>query len=106
MDKKLRKSASDNDDDKSFFYYMWLSPNSPLFGKNKMATFERYFIDDKEIQKEKYLSYYTKSKEYETACYILKEFSLTSPNSHIINGHVPIKTKAHTPQKSSPCGPR
>lgn len=93
MDKKLRKSASDNDDDKSFFYYMWLSPNSPLFGKNKMATFERYFIDDKEIQKEKYLSYYTKSKEYETACYILKEFSLTSPNSHIINGHVPIKTK-------------
>lgn len=94
MEYHLRNAITGEKKDTSYFWYLWCSPNSPLFGKSKMATFERYFIDDKETHKETYLSYFTKSAEEEVAVEILGEFGLHDNYSRIINGHVPIKLKA------------
>ncbi len=74
-------------------WYLWTGPDSPLFGKDKMTTFERYFIDDKETHKE-HKSPYFKLEDSEEMCnLIFEEFGLNPETSHIINGHVPVKSK-------------
>jgi fructose-1,6-bisphosphatase-3 len=77
-----------------FLWYLWCNENSPLFGKDKMATFERYFIDDKKSHKEKYAPYFTMVTNENIALQVLTEFDLDPKESHIINGHVPVKTNA------------
>lgn len=73
-----------------YFLYLWLGPDSPLFDKSKMATFERYFIDDKETWHEEKGNYF-KLRDSETVCdRIMDEFEVSGPNRHIINGHVPV----------------
>ncbi|MBU3185715.1 fructose-1,6-bisphosphatase [Clostridium estertheticum] len=74
-------------------WYLWCGSNSPLFGKDKMTTFERYFIDDKSTHKEVKNSYYKYRDDEPTCNNILSEFGLNTNDSHIINGHVPVKTK-------------
>ena len=74
-------------------YYIWANPNSPVFGKDKMATFETYFVEDKEVKKEKKNKYYELLDDEKTVDKILKEFSLDPRYSHIINGHVPVEQK-------------
>ena len=74
-------------------YYIWANANSPVFGKNKMATFETYFVDDKEIAKEKKNKYYELLDDEKTVDSIMREFSLDPRYSHIINGHVPVEQK-------------
>ncbi len=72
----------------------------PVFGKDKMTTFERYFIDDKEAHKETKNSYYSMTDDEEILNRILKEFGLDTKKSHIINGHVPVELKkGETPIK-------
>ncbi len=71
-------------------WYLWCAPDSPLFGRSKMATFERYFLSDKETYKEVKNPYYRLLANVETADKILKEFSLHGEMSKIINGHVPV----------------
>ena len=86
-------SARDEDPNKSdFLWYLWCNQDSPLFGKSKMATFERYFIDDKTPHKEHYMPFYLKIDENEQiAVNILKEFGVDPDEGHLINGHVPVK---------------
>lgn len=72
-------------------WYMWCGPNAPSFDKDKMATFERYFIGDKELSKETKGYYYTLRNRADICERILAEFEVTGPHSHIINGHVPVK---------------
>ena len=74
-------------------WYIWLSENSPLFGKDKMATFERYFLAEKETHKEVKNPYYRFLENEEVIDRILREFGLEPEGAHIINGHVPVKTK-------------
>ncbi|WP_050608040.1 fructose-bisphosphatase class III [Clostridium niameyense] len=74
-------------------WYLWCGPNSPLFGKTKMTTFERYFIDDKTTHKEEKNSYYNYRNDENMCNMIFKEFHLPTTDSHIINGHIPVKTK-------------
>lgn len=74
-------------------WYLWCGADSPLFGKERMTTFERYFIADKETHTEKRNPYY-KLQEDETICnMIFQEFGLDPKISHIINGHVPVEIK-------------
>ncbi len=83
-------------------WYIWAGPGSPVFGKDKMATFESYFIEDPAASKEKKNSYYKLYEQEEILDSILKEFGLTDPAAHIINGHVPVQVrKGDTPLK---CG--
>lgn len=74
-----------------FLWYLWCGEDSPLFGKSKMATFERYFLDDKELHKEPKDPYFKFRDKEETCDMILREFGLEPDESHIINGHVPVK---------------
>ena len=78
---------------KDIMWYIWLSENSPLFGKDKMATFERYFLAEKETHKEKKNPYYLLLEDEKVVEKILKEFGLENEDAHIINGHVPVKCK-------------
>ncbi len=74
-------------------WYLWISPDSPFFGKDKMATFESYFIDDKEARKEEKNAYYYLSGKEEICNKILREFGLDENESHLVNGHIPVKAK-------------
>ena len=74
-------------------WYIWAGPKSPVFGKDKMATFERYFLDDKETHKEKKNAYYRLYDREDILNKILVEFGLSTEKSHIINGHVPVEQK-------------
>ncbi|MDX1665552.1 MAG: fructose-1,6-bisphosphatase, partial [Candidatus Promineifilaceae bacterium] len=75
-------------------WYLWSGADSPLFGKDKMATFERYFLEDPATHKETKDPYYELRDEEGTARYILHEFGLDPDRAHIINGHVPVKVRA------------
>lgn len=72
-------------------WYIWSGPGSPVFGKEKMATFERYFIAEKETHEEGKNSYYRLLEQEETVERILREFGLDGQDSHIVNGHVPVE---------------
>ena len=74
-------------------WYLWCGAQSPLFGKEKMATFERYFLDDKIARHEALNPYYELRESEETCRKILLEFGLDPDTGHIINGHVPVKVK-------------
>jgi len=73
-----------------YFLYLWCGPDSPLFDKSKMATFERYFILDKEIWHEEKGNYFKLRDNEEIVDRILDAFDVSGPNRHIINGHVPV----------------
>ena len=74
-------------------WYLWLGSSSPLFGKEKMTTFERLFIADKTTHKEFTKPYYKYIKERSYCEKIIKEFGLNPRTSKILNGHVPVKIK-------------
>lgn len=87
---------------KDYFMYLWCGPDSPLFDKSKMATFERYFIKEKETHEEKKGYYFILRNKEEICDNILKAFGVTDPNRHIINGHVPVKAvKGESPIKAN-----
>ena len=87
VDKAEREKGRD------MMWYIWLNENSPLFGKDKMATFERYFLAEKETHKEVKNPYYDMLENEEVLDRILREFGLEPEGAHIINGHVPVKSK-------------
>lgn len=78
---------------KDIMWFIWLHPDSPLFGKNKMATFERCFLADSETHVEKKNPYYFLIENEKVIDSILREFGLDPEKAHIVNGHVPVKRK-------------
>ena len=96
------KNKEDAQKGKDIIWYIWTGPNSPVFGKDKMSTFERYFVEDKSTHTEKKNSYYRLMDREDVVNRILEEFGLDVNTSHIINGHVPVELKkGETPIK---CG--
>ena len=98
--------ATDNLEHKLYgmdvMWFLWCAPQSPLFGKEKMATFERYFIAEKETHAEKRNAYYTLRDTEKSASKILREFGLNPNTGRIINGHVPVKVaKGERPIKAN-----
>lgn len=75
-------------------WYIWSSENSPVYGKAKMATFERYLISDAALQEEKKDFYYKLIEKEEICDKIIKEFGLDPQTAHVINGHMPVRSKA------------
>ena len=87
------EGSKEQQEGEDIFWYLWCGPYSPLFGKTRMTTFERYFLDEKALMDEGKNPYY-KYVETEPMCdQILVEFGLSPEESHIINGHVPVKVK-------------
>ena len=85
-------------------WYIWEGPNSPVFGKDKMATFERYFVEEKETHKETKNSYYQLLDREDVINKILMEFGLDSGQSHIVNGHVQVELKKGESLRSNAVG--
>lgn len=95
LEKYVRRAFYSVDPDEKekgedILWYIWAAPNSPLFGKDKMTTFERYFIEDKETHKEKKNAYYHLLENETVVNRMLEEFGLDAEEGHIINGHVPV----------------
>ena len=85
-----------------YFLYLWCGPDSPLFDKSKMATFERYFIADKETHVEEKGYYFKLRDDEEVIDHIIDAFGVVGSNRHIINGHVPVRTlKGENPIKAN-----
>jgi fructose-1,6-bisphosphatase-3 len=104
----IRKGYYEQDDEKvheygkDIMWYIWSNENSPVYGKEKMATFERYYIDDKALHQEKKDHYYELIDNEEVVDSIIREFGLDPARAHIINGHMPVKkSKGESPIK---CG--
>ena len=76
-----------------FMWWLWAGRNSPIFGRDKMTTFERRFIKDESTWAEPKNAYYTYCNEKDTCEMLLQEFGLVGHHCHIINGHVPVKAK-------------
>ena len=74
-------------------WFLWISPDSPFFGKEKMATFESYFVKDKKMTKEPKSPYYKYCEDEKFCEKVLKEFGLEGDDAHILNGHVPVRAK-------------
>ena len=83
-------SSSERSYASDYFLYLWCGPDSPLFDKSKMATFERYFIKDKETHQEAKGNYFILRDNEDVVDSILDSFGVTGSNRHIINGHVPV----------------
>lgn len=75
---------------RDYFLYLWCGPDSTLFDKSKMATFERYFLKDESTHKENKGNYFKLRDNEEVCDRILDAFGVKQPNRHIINGHVPV----------------
>lgn len=85
QDEEVKDAGAD------ILWYLWTAPDSPLFGRSKMATFENYFLDDEKLHEEVKNPYYRLLNEPATAHAIMKEFGLKETDwSHIINGHMPV----------------
>ena len=86
---------------RDYFLYLWCGKDSPLFDKSKMATFERYFLKDKETFKEEKGNYFKLRDSDEVCDRILDAFEVKGKNRHIINGHVPVHaSKGENPIKA------
>lgn len=96
VDERERQEGRD------ILWYIWAGPNSPLFGKDKMSTFERYLIADPSTHKEKKNAYYRLLEDQRAVDGILLEFGLKPEEGHLVNGHVPV----HQMEGESPvkCG--
>lgn len=96
----LKEESKEKDDARDFMWYLWCGEKSPVYGKDKMTTFEHYFVADAETHKETMNPYYQLSIKEEYCDKILEEFGLPTKGAHIINGHVPVKIKdGETPVK-------
>ncbi len=108
ISEQVRKAYFASEDDpakeaaRDLMWYLWCGAKSPVFGKNRMTTFENYFVEDKATHKERMNPYYQLSQKVEVCDRILEEFGLQAKGSHIINGHVPVKIKdGETPIKAN-----
>lgn len=108
VQRACHKPWDDRDDDelsykeRDYMWYLWCGPDSPSFDKSRMATFERYYLSDKEPQAEDKGWYYRLSDREETCDMILREFGINpETGGHIVNGHVPVKIiKGEKPVKA------
>ena len=94
MDEKVRRAFYERtEDDVDFLFYLWCGKHSPLFGKERITTFERYFIAEDETHVERKNPYYPLREKEEVADRILKAFGIDDMRGKIINGHTPVKKR-------------
>ena len=94
--------GKEKEDALDYMLYLWEGAFSPLYHKDKMTTFERYFLADKDTWAEKKGAYFTLADDEKICEQILKEFGLNSASGRIINGHVPVRTiKGETPIRAN-----
>ena len=107
IDQLIRRAyfGPEGTDEKSkaldYMWYLWCGPDSPLYNKDKMTTFERYFIKDEQLIKEEKGPYYILANNADTCDNIMREFGLDPEKSRIINGHIPVRaTHGESPMRA------
>lgn len=88
-----RTNSAEKQFGRDFLWFLWCGRNSPLFGRDRIATFERRLVEDSGAWEEPKNPYYRFYNEPEVCVRILREFGLEGPHCHIINGHIPVRTK-------------
>ena len=88
-----QRGTPERDFGMDFLWWLWAGRNSPIFGRDRMTTFERRFIEDESTWAEPKNAYYTYYQDPQVCQLLLKEFDLDGEHCHIINGHVPVKAK-------------
>ena len=97
----LRNDDPGKNDCLDLMWYLWNGPVSPMFGRDRMAIFERIFLEDKSLSEELNNSYYEYSKKAEYCDKIFREFGMNPEKAHIINGHIPVLVnKGENPVKA------
>ncbi|MDL2324211.1 fructose-1,6-bisphosphatase [Ruminococcaceae bacterium OttesenSCG-928-A16] len=97
IDRKIRNAyfapegSAQREDAGDYMWYLWCGKNSPIFGKSRLTTFERYFIKDNSTHDEVYNPYYEFVDDRTVCEKILREFGLNPAHAHIVNGHVPVR---------------
>ena len=89
----INRKNKNNERYLDLIWYLWCGPVSPLFGKKKMTTFERYYIEDERTHEEYKNPYYKLREEEGIVVELLEEFGVPSEGGHIINGHTPVKER-------------
>ncbi|WFF72971.1 fructose-1,6-bisphosphatase [Proteiniclasticum sp. QWL-01] len=87
------RKEEDRELGRNIMWYLWCGEKSPLFGKKRMTTFERYFVDDKTTHVEEKNPYFDLREQEDVLRHIFEDFGLKYETAHIINGHVPVKVK-------------
>ena len=87
------EGSEEREEGRDYLWYLWCGRNSPVFGRDHIATFERALIEDKATWKEPKNHYYSYTDEEEFCRKILHSFGCDKPWSRIVNGHVPVKAK-------------
>ena len=90
---RFSKDAEQKQRGSDFMWYLWCGSKSPLFGKDKMATFERYFVGDKTTHTENSDPYFRLVCTNDLVDMILREFGIADADAVIVNGHIPVKIK-------------
>lgn len=86
---------------RDYMWYLWCGPDSPLYGKDKNAFFERTLLTDEEVRTERYAPYYELSRDERICGMLLSSFGLDPERGHIVNGHVPvIRSEGQTPVRA------
>ncbi len=88
-----KRGSSERQFGMDFLWWLWTGRNSPIYGRDRMTTFERRFIADESTWVEPKNAYYTYCQDPAVCDMLLKEFGLEGPHCHIINGHVPVRAK-------------
>ena len=97
----LSEDAEEKNVSRDFMWYLWNGRKSPVFGKDRIRTFEHYFLSTQDLPEEKMNPYYALSVREDCCDRILEEFGLSKTGAHIINGHMPVKIKdGETPVKA------
>ena len=100
LEMRVRRAYHSQDSDSvDLMWYLWCGSKSPVFGKDRMTSFERYFVEDKALHKEPMNPYYQYVDNREFCERLMEEFGLDPQTSHIVNGHVPVK-HGETPIKA------
>ena len=99
VQRAFRKRAADDVD---LLFYLWTGPRSPCFGKDRMATFESYFVADADTHKETKDPYFKLLHDTSFCARVLRDFGVDPDHGFIVNGHVPVKLeRGETPIKQS-----
>jgi fructose-1,6-bisphosphatase-3 len=92
LDRVIQRAVRTRDpNDLDLVFYLWTGPRSPCFGKDKMATFETYFVADKATHAEHKNPYFSLIHDAGFCGRVLREFGVDPERGYIINGHVPVK---------------
>lgn len=89
-----QEGSQERENGKDFLWYLWCGKNSPIFCKDKMKTFERYYLSEKETWEEIKNPFYNFENDERISEKVLKEFGIDPQIGHIICGHIPVKFKA------------